>query len=311
MGHSLRRRRSPSPGDSSSSSGGSEESSSGESEESSSDESDESGESDEQDEVRRDSRRRRRDDHPRRKNVKDLDLPTFTPSPDMPVDLALKGAEMSGHDKWSDHELYFWGGNKLLEHAASWWVDINRRMPERDKTWKKLKKALLRLRGRVTRCRGAESRSGSYSVGSILPVSDETTRKLVRQHPKPRTLEDAVRKATKIDDPMENVVRGMSNVGQPGAIEPSRHVVPMEGTMGPTTIIPGIRSAIPTNRTGGGVATQSEVEHVAMFTNPQGIYKKFSGKWDKPPGHQWNGKYWYEPMQVERKRVATRQAHEL
>ncbi|GMF48302.1 unnamed protein product [Phytophthora fragariaefolia] len=149
-----RRRRSPSPGGSSSSSSRSEESSSGESEASRSDESDESSESDEQDDVRCDSRRRRRDGRPRRKNVKDLDLPTFTPSPDMPVstwidrvDLALKGAELSGHGKWSDHELYFILGNKLLENAASWWVDINRGMPERDKTWKKLKKALLRRYG--------------------------------------------------------------------------------------------------------------------------------------------------------------------
>ncbi|GMF48303.1 unnamed protein product [Phytophthora fragariaefolia] len=110
---------------------------------------------------------------------------------------------------------------------------------------------------------------------------------------------------------MENVAQGMSNIGQPWATAPSRHVVPMEGTMGPTTIIPGISSAIPTNRTDGGVATRSEVEHVAMFTNPQGIYNKFSGKWDKPPGHRWNGKYWYEPMQVGRKRMATRDAHEL
>ncbi|GMF47242.1 unnamed protein product [Phytophthora fragariaefolia] len=135
LGHSTRRRRSPSPGDSSSSRSGSEESSSGESEASSSDESDVSSESDEQDEVRRDSRRRRRDGRPRRKNVKDLDLPTFTPSPDIPVstwidrvDLALKGAALSGHGKWSDHELYFILGNKLLENAASWWVDINRRI---------------------------------------------------------------------------------------------------------------------------------------------------------------------------------------
>ncbi|KAE9006288.1 hypothetical protein PF005_g23938 [Phytophthora fragariae] len=41
-----------------------------------------------------------------------------------------------------------------------------------------------------------------------------------------------------------------------------------------------------------------------MFTNPQGIYNKYSGKWDKPPGHKWNGKYWYEPLKAERKRTA-------
>ncbi|KAE8951765.1 hypothetical protein PR001_g33589, partial [Phytophthora rubi] len=41
---------------------------------------------------------------------------------------------------------------------------------------------------------------------------------------------------------------------------------------------------------------------VALFTNPQGIYNAWSGTWDPPPGHQWNGKYWYEPKKVERKR---------
>ncbi|KAE9107067.1 hypothetical protein PF005_g21439 [Phytophthora fragariae] len=127
---STRHHGSPSPSDSSSSSS-----------ESSSSSSDASGESNHHGEESEDShasydasRGRRRGARPRRKNVKDLDLPTFTPSPDMPVstwidrvDLALKGAEMSGRGKWSDHELYFILGNKLLENAASWWVDINRR----------------------------------------------------------------------------------------------------------------------------------------------------------------------------------------
>ncbi|KAE9056248.1 hypothetical protein PF010_g31836, partial [Phytophthora fragariae] len=66
--------------------------------------------------ARREHRRRRerRERQPRRKSVKDLELPTFTPSPKVSVstwidrvDLALKGAEGSGRGKWSDSALYY------------------------------------------------------------------------------------------------------------------------------------------------------------------------------------------------------------
>ncbi|KAG6615453.1 uncharacterized protein IUM83_05054 [Phytophthora cinnamomi] len=40
-------------------------------------------------------------------------------------------------------------------------------------------------------------------------------------------------------------------------------------------------------------------------TNPHGIYNAWSGTWDPPPGHRWNGKYWYEPMKTEQKRSTT------
>ncbi|POM62689.1 Gag-pol fusion protein [Phytophthora palmivora] len=70
----------------------------------------------------------------RRKSVKDLELPTFTPSPKVPVstwidrvDLALKGAAESGRGEWSDKALYFILGNKLMENASKWWVDMDRR----------------------------------------------------------------------------------------------------------------------------------------------------------------------------------------
>ncbi|KAE9268116.1 hypothetical protein PF001_g29788 [Phytophthora fragariae] len=74
--------------------------------------------------ARREHRRRRerRERQPRRKSVKDLELPTFTPSPKVSVstwidrvDLALKGAEESGRGKWSDSALYYILGNKLME----------------------------------------------------------------------------------------------------------------------------------------------------------------------------------------------------
>ncbi|KAE8958610.1 hypothetical protein PF011_g30707 [Phytophthora fragariae] len=40
--------------------------------------------------------------------------------------------------------LYFIMGNKLMDDAAKRWVNMNRRLPERKRTWTNLKKALLR-----------------------------------------------------------------------------------------------------------------------------------------------------------------------
>ncbi|GMF31610.1 unnamed protein product [Phytophthora fragariaefolia] len=48
------------------------------------------------------------------------------------------------------------------------------------------------------------------------------------------------------------------------------------------------------------------MEHVARFTNPQGVYNKATGTWDPPPDHLWNGKYWYEPPKAEIKRAAAK-----
>lgn len=50
-------------------------------------------------------------------------------------------------------------------------------------------------------------------------------------------------------------------------------------------------------------AAPTEVQTIALFTNPQGIYNKYSGTWEPPPGHLWNGKYWYEPRKAERRRA--------
>ncbi|GMF44401.1 unnamed protein product [Phytophthora fragariaefolia] len=65
--------------------------------------------------------------HGRRANIKDLELPTFTPSPKVSVstwidrvDLALEGARSSGCGRWSDAELFFILGNKLMDSASRW-----------------------------------------------------------------------------------------------------------------------------------------------------------------------------------------------
>ncbi|KAE9096153.1 hypothetical protein PF005_g24485 [Phytophthora fragariae] len=292
--------------------------------------------------------RNRREQRPKRKSVKDLELPTFTPSPKISVstwidrvDLALKGAEESGRGKWLDKSLYFILGNKLMENAAKWWVDMDRRLPERKRTWTSLKKALLRRYGEKLDKSTAEWR---VSMRRMMPGEtyadfaaglrdvvgrnrvrervllaqfyrclDKTTRKLVKQAPKPTTLEEAVEKATEIDDPMDNVAQGMINIGQAWATAPSRYVIPMDGTMGQTNVIPGIASGfgVATIMSGGtetAGAASTDVQAIALFTNPQGIYNKYSGTWEPPPGHLWNGKYWYEPRKTERRRASTAEA---
>ncbi|KAE9092141.1 hypothetical protein PF007_g18637 [Phytophthora fragariae] len=53
--------------------------------------------------------------------------------------------------------------------------------------------------------------------------------------------------------------------------------------MGPTPLISGLSSAITIVAVDGAV-TKDGVDRVAMFTNPKGIYNKYSGKWDELPG---------------------------
>ncbi|KAE8952547.1 hypothetical protein PR002_g32647 [Phytophthora rubi] len=81
----------------------------------------------------------------------------------------------------------------------------------------------------------------------------------------------------------------------------------MTGTMGQTIVIPGIGGpGLPTDMTSTtGVQSDTnevrhDMEHAALFTNPQGVYNAVTGTWDPPPGHQWNGKYWYEPKKTAR-----------
>lgn len=284
---------------------------------------------------RRDRHDRRRsrelDEQPRRKSVKELELPTFTPSPKVSVstwidrvDLALKGAEESGRGQWTDRALYFIMGNKLMENAARWWVNMDRRLKDRKRRWTYLKKALLRRYGERLDKSAAEWRVNSRRMwpgetyadyaavlrevvgknrvservllAQFYRCLDKTTRKLVQQKPKPKTLEKAVAKATKIDDPMENVALGMSNIGQAWATAPSPYLVPMAGTMGQTMVIPGVGGAgLPAGMAamaGHAGTAGSEGGGVALFTNPQGVWNDYSGTWDVPPGHTWNGKYW-------------------
>ncbi|OWZ16805.1 hypothetical protein PHMEG_0009349 [Phytophthora megakarya] len=181
----------------------------------------------------------------RRRNVKDMELPPFTPSLDVfvstwidRVNLALKGAAESGPD---------------------------RRALERKRTWTYLKKTLLR-RNKVNE---------RVVLAQFYRNLDKATKYLVQQRPVPRILEEAVEKATDIDDLMDNVLQGMVNIGQPWTSAPSRYIVLMTGTTGQMNMIPGVSgTSLPTalmSGTNDVTATESEREHVGLFRNPQGF----------------------------------------
>jgi hypothetical protein len=283
---------------------------------------------------RAERRRRRRG---RRSNIKDIELPTFTPSPRVSVstwidrvDLALEGARSSGQGRWSNADLYFIMGNKLMDNASRWWVTMNRKLTQAERTWTTLKTALLRRYGERLDISAAEWRvnqrqmmPGETYADFAAGLRDATGRNLVEERVllaqfyrclsltvkqlvtqrEPSTLERAVDFATEIDDTNANVAQGMQNIGQPWATAPSPYLIPMTGTTGQTMVIPGVGgTGLPLDAmiaapTGGEGA-------VALFTNPQGVWNKFSGTWDVPKNRQWNGKFWAETSSRKERRAA-------
>ncbi|OWY90408.1 hypothetical protein PHMEG_00041473 [Phytophthora megakarya] len=122
----------------------SDDSDDGSSSSGSSSNSDSSSSSDDSDDR---GRRRRRD---KRRSIKDLEIPVYSPSPnsmDRCVDLALKGARRSGWGNWSDRDLYYLLGNKLVDKTARWYTGISKRLRPNQRTWTNLKRALLRRYG--------------------------------------------------------------------------------------------------------------------------------------------------------------------
>ncbi|ETM99549.1 hypothetical protein PPTG_24406 [Phytophthora nicotianae INRA-310] len=259
--------------------------------------------------IRADRPRRQR----RRKSIKDLELATFKPSPTVSVstwiakvDLALEGARVSGRGEWTDEELYYILGNKLQDNAARWWVQMDQELPATERTWTKLKTALLRRYGERPDKSAAEWRnrvSERVLLAQFYRSLDKTTRQLVKQPPKPRTLEEAVDKATEIDDPIDNVAQGMHNIGQAWATAPNPYLVPMDGTTGQVLVIPGVGSGVGAMEEGNGMV-RTDGEDLAYFTNPQGVWNKYTGTWDVPEGRTWNGRYW-KPNQRAQKQRAT------
>jgi hypothetical protein len=66
----------------------------------------------------------------------------------------------------------------------------------------------------------------------------------------------------------------------------------MSGTMGSVAIVPGV--GVGAGPTSESLMAQmgTESQEVAFFTNPQGVYNKYTGTWDVPDGRYWNGRYW-------------------
>ncbi|KAL4172068.1 hypothetical protein KRP22_007242 [Phytophthora ramorum] len=285
----------------------------------------------------------RRQRHRTRKNAKELDLQPFKPAAGgvrvetwiAKVDLAVEGARISGRGDWSDEELYYVVGNKLLDDAAKSWVQINKELVEHERTWSKLKEALIRRYGERPDLAQAEWRvmqrtmqpgetfadfasglrdaAGQNQVreetllGQFYRGLEKTTRQLVKLAPAPTTLGEAVDKATKIDDSSYNVARGMRNIGQPWATATTQTAVQMDGTAGAMRVIPGIGS-MPADIAGAPIADNTEtVEEYAYFTNPQGVFDRNSNVWVAPAGMAWNGKFWKlnkKDRQRERKTAA-------
>ncbi|OWZ16708.1 hypothetical protein PHMEG_0009459 [Phytophthora megakarya] len=213
-----------------------------------------------------------------------------------------------------------------MDDAARWWVDLNRRLPTRKQTWPHLKRALLRRYGEQLDKSAAEWRVKSlvmmpgetyadFAAGlraaarrnhvnervflaQFYRCLDKTTRQLVMQPTKPKTLERAVAKATRIDGPYENVAQEMVNIGQQWATAPTSYLIPMIGPMGHTAVIPGIGAmTLPTeagSTVANAVAVEPDAGSVALFTNPQGVWNNYTGTWEQPAGRVWNGKYWSE-----------------
>ncbi|KAK1939279.1 hypothetical protein P3T76_008663 [Phytophthora citrophthora] len=289
----------------------------------------------------RDERRRRTG----RRNIRDLELPTFTPSARVSVttwidrvDLALQGARESGRGEWSDRALYFILGNKLLENAARWWVNADRRLTREQRTWTNLKRSLLRRYAPPQDLAEAEWRVNSRAMmagetyadfaaglrdaadrnaveervflAQFYRNLDRTTRQLVKQPPAPQTLEEAVDKATELSDPMDNVARGMRAIGQPFPPAPGAQLMQVNGPNGATVLIPGVGGiAIPEGAAVGttedaheGQRLQTEEEQLALFTNPQGVYNRLTGVNQPIPGREWTGRQW-EPKTTSKRRA--------
>ncbi|OWZ06565.1 LOW QUALITY PROTEIN: hypothetical protein PHMEG_00021160 [Phytophthora megakarya] len=229
----------------------------------------------------------------------------------------------SGQGEWTDHALYFILGNKLMESAAMWWVTMDRGLTEQQQTWTYLKKQLLKRFGPRKNKAAAEWRVNNRSrlygesyndfaeglrkaadrnrvservfLAQYYRNLDRTTRQLVRMKPTPKTLEEAVAKTNKIDDPSDNITQGISNVGQTIQTAPQAQLATVAGTTGQTVVIPGIGGiSLPDELTEAVVnATAAEPPNkdaVTVFTNQQGTWNDYAGIYERPPGRKWNGR---------------------
>ncbi|ETO74365.1 hypothetical protein F444_09880 [Phytophthora nicotianae P1976] len=218
-----------------------------------------------------------------------------------------------------------------MESAARWWVNMDRRLKPHERTWTNLKRGLLRRYAPRLDLAMAEWRVNSRTMGAgetyadfaaglreaadrnpvservllaqFLRCLDKTTKQLVKQRPVPRTLEEAVDKASEIDDSMDNVAQGMQNIGQSFPTAQNSHVM----TSGHEVLIPGVgRVKLPSVTTQGAAkgedADGMDEEQVTLFSNPQGERNPYTGRNEVPKGRVWNGWYWAEAKKGERKK---------
>jgi hypothetical protein len=213
---------------------------------------------------------------------------------------------------------------------------MNRKLQQREGTWTTLKKALLQRYGERLDMSAAEWRvnqrrmiPGETYANFAAGLRDAAGRNLVEERVllaqfyrclsitvgqlvrqrNPATVEEAVDAAMEIDDTNSNVAQGMQNIGQPWATAPNPCLVPMAGTTGQTLVIPGIGGTgflLEAFATPMGLASARDdgggTSHLALFTNPHGIFNTYSGTWEVPPGRSWNGKFWGETAKKERKK---------
>ncbi|KAK1928917.1 hypothetical protein P3T76_015557 [Phytophthora citrophthora] len=271
--------------------------------------------------------------HGRRKNIRDLELTPFQPSSNnsvltwiKKVDLALEGARISGRGGWTGGELYYIVGNKLQDDAARFWAQVDLGMRPEMRTWSYLKAALKRRYGqrpdksqaelRVNQRylmpgetfadfaaglrddRGETKMSERVLLAQFIRNLPKTTRQLIRES-KPKTLDKAVDKATEVDDPFDNVAQGIKNIGQEWITAQMTYPIAVGAASGHAMVVPGVGvrdSAIEMTLT-----TPTDPDW-AIFSNPQGVWNKFTGIWDIPEGRVWNGRYW--DVRPTRKRTA-------
>lgn len=305
--------------------------------------SDASDSSDDDDRRRRDDR----EDYAPRRSVKDLELPSYSPSPNASVsvwidrvELVMEGARRSGRGDWSDRDLYYILGNKLVDNAAKFYTTLNRRLRRRERTWSNLRRALLRRYGERVDKSAAEFRvaqrffapgetyadfaAGLREAAGRARVRERvllaqfyrclnmTVRALVEQRPEPKTLEEAVDKAMQIDKTDANVARAMTTIGQFWPQAPAPGVAQITGNVGTAAVLPGVGSTqLPgLDVTQGGQQTAADVDPdgFVAFTNPRGTYNNWTGIWEAPKGRTWNGRQWIPSGKAKRGTVQREQS---
>ncbi|KAK1941523.1 hypothetical protein P3T76_007389 [Phytophthora citrophthora] len=155
-----------------------------------------------------------------------------------------------------------------MDNAARWWVNYDRRLRPEVRTWTNLKEGLLQRYGPPVNLDEAEWRVNSrkmfhgesyadFAAGlreaaerndveervflaQFYREIDRVTRQLVKQPPVPRTLEQAVRKARDLNDPLETVAPRMQNLGQTDMNGPAAVPIQLTDANQATMVVPGI-----------------------------------------------------------------------